>query len=199
MWQWGFFPIPIRHIILEFIDDDTWRDQHLSSVSKDWQLIMPRDRPRHQVGTIVLRLPIYNFGELDMDRGLTIATLYQLAHHYMEWVIPPNQYDRVHIVPNIREYQRIKHYHDLADLKGSLQAQYIDPGAPFGYDNITALDCHDKMDDHVTENWDSRKMNLVDLFYPGVHCNGHTVHYTFVANLLARFFYNVTSLNLSAT
>ena len=55
------------------------------------------------------------------------------------------------------------------------------------------------MDDHVTENWDSREMNLVDLFYPGVHYNGHTVHYTFVANLLDRFFSNITSLNLSAT
>ena len=141
---------------------------------------MPGNHPRRQVGTIVLRSPIYNFGELDMDRGLTIVILYQLAHHYMEWVIPPNQYDCVYIVPNIQEYWQIKHYHDLADLEGSLQAQYIDPGAPFGYDNVTALDYHDNSEDHVTNNWDSREMELVDLFYLGVHYNGHTVHYTFI-------------------
>ena len=105
----------------------------------------------------------------------------------------------MHIVPNIQKYRRIKNSLHLQDLERSLQAQYINPGAPFGYDNVTTLDCHDNTDDDVTENWDSREMNLVDLFMPGVHCNGQTVHYTFVANLLARFFYNVTSLNLSAT
>ena len=101
MWHWRDIPTPIRHVILEFIDNETWRDQHLSSVSKDWQLIIPGSRPRRQVGTIVLRSPIRNFGELDMDRGLTIATLFKLANHYMEWGISPSQYDRVIIVPNI--------------------------------------------------------------------------------------------------
>ena len=43
------------------------------------------------------------------------------------------------------------------------------------------------------------EMNLVDLFYPCIQNGVHTVHYTFVAILLATFFQNVTSLNLSAT
>ena len=105
----------------------------------------------------------------------------------------------MHIVPNIHEYRRIKHLYEVEELEGRLQAQHIDRRAPFGYYNVTALDCHDNLEDHVTDNWDSGEMELVDLFYPGVHYNGHTVHYTFVANLLARFFNNVISLNLSVT
>ena len=105
MWQWELFPNPIRNIIFEFIENDTWRDEHLSSVSRDWQLIdVPGNRPRRPGGTIVLGSPIYNFGQLNMDGGLTIATLYKLAHHYMQYRILPNHYTRVHIVPNIRDY-----------------------------------------------------------------------------------------------
>ena len=95
MWQWGDFPTPIRDIILEFIDNDTWRDQNLSSDITDWWLIIPGTWLRRQVGTIMLGPQIRLFGEVDMDRGLTIATLFKLAHHYMEHVVPLNQYDRV--------------------------------------------------------------------------------------------------------
>ena len=199
MWQWSDFPTAIRDIILEYIDDDTLREQNLSSVSTERREIIPGNQPRRQVGTIILRPQIRLFGQVDMDRGLTIATLFKLAHHYMEWVISPDQYDRVVIVPNIRDYRRIRHSLDREFLEGSLQAQYIDPGVPLVYNNITAIDCHDNTDDLVTENWDSREMNLVDLFYPCIHYGVHTVHFTFVAILLARFFQNVTSINLSAT
>ena len=164
MWQWSAFPTAIRNIILEYIDNDTWRQQNLSSVSTEWREIIPGNQPRRQVGTIYLRPQILHFGQVEMDRGLTIATLLKLAHHYMEWVISPNQYDRVVIVPNIRDYRRIRHSLDREYLEGTLQAQYIVPGVPLCYKNITAIDCHDNTDDLVTENWDSSEMDLVDLF-----------------------------------
>ena len=124
MSQWGLFPNTIQDLILEFIDDDTWRDQHLSSVSRDWQLIMLDDhrQRRRQGGTIVLRSPTDNFSVLYRTRGLTIATLYQLAHHYTQWWIPSNQYDRVQIVPNIREYQQIRNPLHQIELENTLQA-----------------------------------------------------------------------------
>ena len=74
MSQWGLFPNTIQDLILEFIDDDTWKDQNLSSVSTDWRLVIPRNQPRRQMGTIILRLQIHLFGQVDMDRGLTIET-----------------------------------------------------------------------------------------------------------------------------
>ena len=201
MAQWVNIPPIIRDNILAFLDNDTWRDKRLSSVNSDWQFHMVNDRRqrRRPGGTIVLRSPTDNFSELYRTRGLTMATLYQLAHHYTRWFIPPNQYDRVQIIPNIREYQRIRNPLHQIELENTLQAQHIVPGAPFSYINVTELDCHDSLEDLVTENWDSRYMNLTDLFYPGVHYNGLSVPHTFVANLLARFFNNVTSLNLSAT
>ena len=166
MAQWGLIPTTIQDFILEFVDDDTWRDQHLSSVSRDWQLIMPNnDRRRPGLGgTIYLTSPVYNLGRLNMARGLTIETLYKLADHYMQYMILPDHYDHVQIVPNIREYQQIKNPIHQIELENTLQAQHIDPRVPFGYNNVTALDCHDKTEDDVTDNWDSRYMNLTDLF-----------------------------------
>ena len=154
MWQWGLFPTTMQDIILEFIDNDTWRDQHISSVSRDSQLIIPdnyRQRPGLG-GTIYLLSPVYNLGWLNMARGLTIETLYKLADHYMQYMILPDHYDRVNIVSNIRKYQRIEHLYEVEQLEGTLQAQHIDPRAPFGYNNITVLDYHDNEEDHVTSN-----------------------------------------------
>ena len=201
MAQWEHISPIIQDIILEFLDDDTWRDQHLSLVSRDWQHIMldGRCQRRREGGTIVLRSPTDNFSEIYRTHGLTIATLYQLAQHYTQWFIPPNQYDHVQIIPNIQDYQRIRNPLHHFELDNTLQAQHIVLGGPFSYINITELDCHDNFEDLVTENWDQRHMDLKDLFYPGVHYNGLSVPHTFVANLLARFFTHVTSLNLSAT
>ena len=184
---------------MSFIDHDTLKDQDLSSVCKDWQLIFSGNQRRRQVGTIVLRSPTDNFSVLYNTHGLTIATLYQLAHHYTKWWIPPDQYDCVQIDPNIREYQQIRNPLHQFELENTLQAQYIIPGVPFGYNKVTTLDCHDTTDDDVTGNLDARENVLVDIFYPGGQVNRRTGHFTFVSNLLAWFFYNVTSLNLSAT
>ena len=185
MSQWGHLPGPIRDIILSFIPNDTWRDQHLSSVCKDWQLIMPENRPRRQGGTIVLRAPTDNFSELYRTHGLTIATLNQLAFHYTKFGILPNQYDCVEIQPNIQDYHRIRNPVHQLELQNTLQAQRINPGVPFGYNNVTTLDCHDDTNDDVTENWDSRAIFLVDLFMSASPGNGHMVHHTFVSHLLA--------------
>ena len=201
MAQWVNIPPVIQDNILAFLDDDTWRDKHLSSVSSDWQFIMVNDcrQRRRPGGTIVLRSPTDNFSELYRTRGLTMATLYQLAHHYTRWFIPPNQYDCVQIIPNIRDYQRIVNPVHHLELENILQAHHIVAGGPYSYINVTELDYHDSLEDLVTKNWDSRYMDLIDLFYPGVHYNGLSVPHTFVANLLARFFTHVTTLNLSAT
>ena len=109
MAQWLNIPLTIRDIILELLDDDTWRDQHLSSVSSVWQFIMvngSRQR-RRQGGTIVLRSPTDNFSQIYRTRGLTMATLQQLTEHHVRWKIRPSQYDHVQIIPNIRDYPRI--------------------------------------------------------------------------------------------
>ena len=100
---------------------------------------------------------------------------------------------------NIREYQQIRNPLHQFELENTLQAQYIIPRVPFGYNKVTTLDCHDTTDDDVTENWDAREMVIVDFFYPGGQVNGRTGLFTFVSNLLAWFFYNITFLNLSAT
>ena len=201
MAQWVNIPLTIRDIILEFLDDDIWRDQHLSSVSNGWQFIMVNGRRqrRRQGGTIVLRSPTDNFSEIYRTRGLTMATLHQLAEHYARWKIRPSQYDHVQIIPNIQDYPRIVNPFHHFELENILQAHIIIAGGPFSYTNVTELDCQDSLEDLVTKNWDSRYMDLKDLFYPGVHYNGLSVPHTFVANLVARFFTHVTTLNLSAT
>ena len=134
-----------------------------------------------------------------MNRGLTIATLLKFAHHSRVYEISPNQYDRVDIVTNIRKYQPIRDEADRAYLQGILRTQFIDRGVPFRYNNVTAIDLSDNTEEWVTENWDSMEMNLVDLFDPCVYYGVHNVHFTFIAILLAEFFQNVTSINLSAT
>ena len=84
-----------------------------------------------------------------MTRGLTIETLVKLADHYMQYVILPDHYVCVHIGPNIREYRQIEHLYEVERLVRTLQAQHIVPLAPFGYNNVTELDCHDNLEDHV--------------------------------------------------
>ena len=110
---------------------------------------------------------ILEFVDNDTWRGLTIATLYQLAHHYTRWWIPRNQYDCKKIFPNIRDYHRIRNPVHQIELENTLQAQRTVPGARLSYINVTKLDCHDNFADDVTGNWDSMDMDLVDLFYMG--------------------------------
>ena len=194
-------PLAIWDSILQWLDDDTWRDQHLSSVSSVWQFIMvngSRQR-RRQGGTIVLSSPTDNFSQMYRTRGLTMGTLQQLAEHHVRWRNRPNHYDHVQIITNIRDYPRIVNPCHHLQLENIQQAHHIVAGGPSSYTHVTALDCHDNLQDRVTENWDSREMQLLDLFYPGVHYNGVSVPHTFVAILLARFFTHVTTLNLSAT
>ena len=199
MLQWGHLPSPIRNYILSYIPDDTWRDQRLSSVCRNWQLIMPENHLRRQGGTIVLRAPTDNFSVLYKARGLTIATLNQLAFHSMRFGILPNHYDCVEIQPNIHEYLRIKNPAHQFELESILLARRRIPGHPLAYNNVTTLDCHDCTNNNVTENWESTEMSLVDRFMPATPSNRYMVYHTFVSHLLARFFLNVTSLNLSAT
>ena len=94
---------------------------------------------------------IYHRSEIYRTHGLTIATLYQLAQHYTQWLIPPIQYDHVQIIPNIRDYQRIVNPLHHFELDNTLQAQHIVPGGPFSYINVTELDYHDNFEDLVTK------------------------------------------------
>ena len=56
MTQWEHIPGPIKGYILSYIPDDIWRDQRLSSVCRDWQLIMPENHLRRG-GTIFWEHP----------------------------------------------------------------------------------------------------------------------------------------------
>ena len=116
------------------------------------------------VGTIVLTLPTDNFSVLYRTRGLTIATLYWLAHGFTQWWIPRNQYDRVEIVPNIRDYPRIRNPTHQIDLEQHLRTERAVAGALLSYRNVTELDCRDNYKDDVTGNWNSMDMDLFDIF-----------------------------------
>ena len=189
MTQWEHIPGTIKGYILSYIHDDTWRDQRLSSVCRHWQLFMPENHLRRG-GTIFLRAPTDNFSWLFQNRGLTIATLYQLAFHSTRFGIQPNHYDRVEIQPNIHKYLRILNPDHQLELDSVLMSRRRIPGHPLDYDNVTTLDCHDRKSDDVTDNWESVEMSLRDLFMPD---------HTFVSHLLCNFFLNVTTLNLSGT
>ena len=189
MTQWVDLPKYIKGNILSYIHEDTWRDQRLSSVGKEWQLYM-LDNHLRRGGTIFLTAPTNNFSWLFQNRGLTIATLYQLAFHSSQFRIFPTHYDRVEIQPNIHDYLRILNPDHQLELDSVLMSQRQLPGHLLDYDNITTLDCHDRTSDDVTDNWQSLEMALRDLFMPD---------HTFVSHLLCNFFLNVTTLNLSGT
>ena len=191
MTQWVDLPGHIRDNILSYIHEDTWRDQRLSSVDKEWQQYLV-DNHHRRGGTIFLTAitPTNNFSWVFGNRGLNIATLYKLAFHSSQSGIPPTQYDRVEIQPNILEYPRIlmpDHHIEVDNLFMSLS---LLPEDPMAYDNITTLDCHDRTSDDVTDYWQSLEMALRDLF---------EYEHTFVSHLLCNFFLNVTTLNLSGT
>ena len=189
MTQWVDLPKYIKGNILSYIHEDTWRDQRLSSVGKEWQLFM-LDNHLRRGGTIFLTAPTNNFSWVFQNRGLTIATLYQLAFHSSQFGIFPTQYDRVEIQPNIHDYLRILHPAHHIELESLFMSIRRLPGDLMDYDNITTLDCHDRTSDDVTDNWQSLEMALRDLFMPD---------HTFVSHLLCNFFLNVTTLNLSGT
>ena len=100
MAQWVDFPTGVHNKIFQFIDDDTWKLNNLSSVSWSWR-VTDLGMPRRQLGTIVLTPCGARYRYYERAWGTTIATLVKLTHHSMEYNISPNQYSCLDTVTNI--------------------------------------------------------------------------------------------------
>ena len=183
MAQCGELLTGVHNRNFQFIDDDTWMFNNLSSVSWSWR-VTDLGMPRRQLGTIVLTPRRGRYRYYEQRWGTTVATLLKLAHHSMEYNISPNQYSCLDTVANIRQYEPIWSATDRAYLEGRFHTLGYH-GQPVWYENVTAIDLSDTTDIAVTKNRDSLEMCLVDIFDP---CGVPKVHFTFVAYLLRQFF-----------
>ena len=197
MAQWVNIPLSIREYILELLDDDTWRGQHLSSVSRPWQLIMVngvRQRQR-QLGTIVLTPQRIPREHLQPTFGKTFAAIVGLITHSEIHNISNDHYQFVDPPKNIRSFEAITN-----EGLGLILLQLMrNVGQRLQYNNVTALDLTDDHESAVNDNvYQPTEMVQIDLFVaplPLPPANGGS----FANYLFHWFFPNVTSVNLSRT
>ena len=196
MAEWVNIPHSIWEYILELLDDDTWRGQHLSSVSRPWQLIMVDGViQRRRQGMIVLTPQRIPREHLQPNFGKTFAAIVGLITHFEIHNISNDHYQFVDPPQNIRSFKAISN-----EGLGLILLQLMrNVGQRLQYNNVTALDLTDDHESAVDDNvYQPAEMVQIDLFVPPLSLppsNGGS----FANYLFHWFFPNVTSVNLSRT